>query len=423
MHMPMKHSGSTLASLVLSIRRVLRDGTVLRALSLLALAVAIGLPACSDSSTPPEAEAKHHKEKDKDKEHGHAERDAGALSDEDRTAMGDETEGKDGSNRSQDDQKKKSHGHDDGGAGHADFYVSMHGEKGGNTVAGLTANGELVPSVLQAAQGEVGATLRDLRGLCLLADNSLLVVNAWQQDTRIIRYAPAADGTLAFQGVFIQGGESNPALQHTYSIVLGPDGNVYCSNQDSNTVTRYRGPGTDHPGEPVKPPPSLAAFGDLPPGMFVPSTRTTPEGLHGVRGLAFGPNGLLYVADRDASRVVSYDPASGERKAIVASDRDGLKRPIQLAFSQDATFLFIGDDEADCVWRKDLDAGTVSVFVERGTGGLEAPSALLIAGDHLYVGNRKDKSILRFRFSDQGHHAHEFAHNLPDAPEFFISGH
>jgi sugar lactone lactonase YvrE len=69
------------------------------------------------------------------------------------------------------------------------------------------------------------------------------------------------------------------------------------------------------------------------------------HGIHAVRGLAFGPDGLLYVSDRNAHRVYSYDLKTGERKAIVVSEEDGLKQPIQLAFSPDGNSLFVGDDD------------------------------------------------------------------------------
>src|SRR5262249_36039486 len=163
---------------------------------------------------------------------------------------------------------------------------------------------------------------------------------------------------------------------------------IYCSNQDSNTVTRYAGPGAQSPGEPLPHPQALANMTSLPPGTFVPSARMAAHGIHSARGITFGPDGLLYVADRDAGHVSSYDPATGERKAIVISEQDGLKKPIQLAFSQDGRSLFVGDDGANCVWRKDLNEGSVVMFIKPGTGGLDAPSALLVSGDHLYVGNR-----------------------------------
>jgi hypothetical protein len=400
-------------------RRVLRG-----VLAVLIVAATIAIPACGDGTTsnpPPDASAQQKSKKDE--MHGRAGRAAEALADDAMGASPSPAPGEPANASSkQDDHKKKSHETDD--ASGVMFYISMHGEKGGNSLAGLTSSGSLVSNVLQDASGTVGATLKDLRGMCKLSDGSLLVVNAWQQDTRIVQYGPeGADGLRPFVKVFIQGGETNPAMQHTYSVLLGPDGNVYCSNQDSNTVTRYQGPTGSTPGAPLPAPPALERYVGLPPGIFITDSHTSAHGVHAVRGLAFGPDGLLYVSDRDAHRVYSFDPKTGDRKAIVVNEEDGLKQPIQLAFSPDGNYLFVGDDDANCVWRKDLQQGKVEMFIKPNTGGLDAPSALLIEGEHLFVGNRKGKSVLRFKLPEGKLHSHPFADKLPDNPEFLLPAH
>ncbi|MBM4111905.1 MAG: hypothetical protein FJ253_00790 [Phycisphaerae bacterium] len=327
----------------------------------------------------------------------------------------------DGSSGAAGSDSKRAHGHEPG-PNDIVFYVSMHGDQGGNTLIGLNAKGEVKGSVLRGAPpGDAGESLRDLRGMCLLGDGSILVVNAWMKDTRIVQFGkPGADGVRDFERVFIKGGTGNQGLVHTYSVVVGPGGNIYCSNQDTNTVTRYAGPGAQSPGEPLPAPPSLKSFGSLAPGTFVPNSQTSPQGISEVRGIAFGPDGLLYVADRTGSRVSAYDPQSGDRKAIVASEKDGLKHPIQLAFTPDGKFLFIGDNGANCVWRKDLDSGAITQFVKPGTGGLDAPSAIVVSDAHLFVGSRKTKSILRFKMPEGTLDPHPFVEKLPDNPEFML---
>lgn len=326
-----------------------------------------------------------------------------------------------GDDKSGGDSSKSAHGHEPG-PNDIVFYVSMHGEQGGNTLIGLNAKGETKGAVLRGSPpGDAGDSLKDLRGMCLLGDGSILVVNAWMKDTRIVQFGkPGADGVRNFERVFIKGGTMNPGLVHTYSVIVGPDGNIYCSNQDTNTVTRYAGPGAQAPGEPLPAPPSLRNFGGLAPGTFIPNSQTSPQGISEVRGIAFGPDGLLYVADRTGSRVSAYDPASGEKKSDVATERDGLKHPIQLAFTPDGKFLFIGDNGANCVWRKDLDAGTITQFVKPGTGGLDAPSAIVVSDAHLFVGSRKNKAILRFKMPEGTLDPHPFVEKLPDNPEFML---
>jgi len=373
-----------------------------------------GMLGCDDNtgSAPGPESARHHDDKHDDK---HDKKHDG------KSDQGSDGKKDDASKSGGDSGGKSAHGHD-AKDDEVVFYVSMHGADGGNTIVGLTAKGEVKGSVLRGAPaGEAGDTLRDLRGMCLLGDGSMLVVNAWMQDTRIIKFGPpGADGIRNFDRVFIKGGTMNPALLHTYSVVVGPDGSIYCSNQDSNTVTRYSGPGAQTPGEPLPAPPSLKNFGGLAPGTFIASNKTSPEGLVAVRGIAFGPDGLLYVADRSASRVSAYDPRTGERRSVVASERDGLKRPIQLAFSLDGRYLYIGDNGENCIWRKDLDNGAFSQFVAPKTGGLDAPSAVVVTDSHLFVGNRKGKSVLRFKMPDGHLDPHPFVEKLPDDPEFLL---
>lgn len=432
---------------------------------LLTLPLLLGSAACDGSASQQPAapeEGKHHdKDKDKDKAHGRAGRAAegasgSAMAEGSGAAAPAADDHKDKDHKDKDKEKDKDKKKDDGGAkdsgssggagsgaaagggaagsrahGHdagendVVFYVSMHGDKGGNTISGITKSGTVVGSVLKPpAEGDVGATLRDLRGMCLLGDGSLLVVNAWMQDTRIVQYGPAgADGTRQFQKVFIKGGTMNPALQHTYSVVVAPDGSIYCSNQDSNTVTRYAGPGATTPGAPLPPPPSLSGFGNLPPGIFVPNVKTSPEGLAAVRGIAFGPDGKLYVADRDGARVSRYDPVSGAREAIVMAEKDGLKHPIQIAFTQDGKYMFVGDNGVNGVYRKNLDTGEVDLWVKPGTAGLDAPSAIVMADGHLYVGNRKGRSILRFKYPEGKPEDKPFVEKLPDDPEYLLPIH
>jgi len=361
-----------------------------------------------------DAGADDHKH-DKDKRGDHGGKDDGKKDDKN-------DDHGDKSGASPDSKKDDAHQHGHRAPGATAFYVSMHGAEGGNTIVGITAKGEVKGSVLRGAPaGEAGDSLKDLRGMCLLGDGSLLVVNAWMQDTRIVQFGkPGADGVRDFERVFIQGGSDNPGLVHTYAVVVAPDGSVYCSNQDTNTVTRYAGPGSATPGKPLPIPQALSNFGNLAPGTFIPNSKTSPEGLVEVRGIAFGADGTLYVADRSASRVSAYDPKTGERTSVIASEKDGLKHPIQLTFSPDGRYLYIGDNLAHCVWRKDFDSGEFTKFIASGTGGLEAPSALVATTSHLMVGNRKQKSILRFRLPEGKLDPHPFVEKLPDDPEFLL---
>ena len=245
-------------------------------------------------------------------------------------------------------------------------------------------------------------------------------MNAYSKDTRILHFGPKdAKGQYPFVGNFVQLGPKNPAMVHAYQMAISAEGQVYVSNQDTNTVTRYVGLGQPNAGEPLSPPPALTHLADLAPGVVVPNATSSPEGVAEVRGIAFGPDGQLYVCDRTGSRVSVYDTTTGRRTKIVADAQNGLVHPIQVAFATDGMSMYIGDNGCDSIFKVTLATGAVETFVKKGEGGLKAPSALVIKGDSLYVGSREGKQILRYKLKDGKADDKPFA-NLPDNPEFLL---
>jgi hypothetical protein len=331
-------------------------------------------------------------------------------------------DGKDGErDPKQDKSAKRVHDHS-AKPGDVQWLLTMHGEDGKpQGIWGLTGEGELKGPV-NGTVPEAGAGLapHDLRGLTPLPGGGFLAMNAFSKDTRILRFGPkGADGLYPFVENFCVQGPGNPAMVHAYQMAIGPDGQVYVSNQDTNTVTRYVGVSQPNAGTPLSPPPAMNHLADLAPGVIVPNARSSPEGIGEVRGISFGPDGLLYVCDRTGSRVSTHDTATGRRTRIVADASHGLKHPIQLAFTQDGRSMFITDNGCNSVFQVDLTSGSVSTLVKKGDGGLKAPSAVVVKGDWLYVGSREGKQILRFRLKDGKPDDKPFA-TLPDNPEFLM---
>jgi hypothetical protein len=316
------------------------------------------------------------------------------------------------------DSRKGQHGHDlDPAAPH--WYVTVHGDGPLADVFALDATGRVIGGILGGVPSGPDS-LQELRGMCLVGDGRLAVVNAYMQNSRVLLFGPPdARDMRPFQSVWVQQGPANPGLVHPYQIVTAPDGTLYASNQDTNTVTRYRGLGSPQMGQPVPVPPGLAEFGTLPPGTIVPNSQHSPEGIHEVRGIAFGPDGLLYVADRTAQQVVAFDTTTGRRAKVVLDKSAGLGHPIQLLFTPDGQSLLVGDNLRHCVWRVALTTGRASPLVAPGAGGLNAPSALALDGSRLLVGSRLGKSILAYRLAD-GTFEGVFA-RLQSNPEFLIS--
>lgn len=301
----------------------------------------------------------------------------------------------------------------------AAWFLTMHGETGGNTVLALAADGKpLGPAVAEVPASE-GGPLKDLRGLARLPDGGLLVVNAFKDRTFVARFGPSdGPGPRPFVGVPIRGGPDNPALVHPYQVAIAADGTIYLANQDSNTVTRYAALASDAPGRPLPPPPALAKVEGLAPGTFIASESAVKDGLKEVRGVLVAPDGSVLVADKKRSSVSRFDAATGRRIAVVLGPEQGAKGPIQLAIAPDGALL-VGDNEKEVVWRVPLDGGEVRAIVDCAGEGVKAPSVIAVDGTSLLVGSRSAKRIDRFDLAT-GKKLGTFAEDLPDAPEFLL---
>jgi DNA-binding beta-propeller fold protein YncE len=193
-------------------------------------------------------------------------------------------------------------------------------------------------------------------------------------------------------------------MVHAYQASVGPDGALYASNQDTNTVTRYRGLGAADSGKPLPVPAGLAEFGTMFPGTVVPNSQQSQEGLSSVRGFAFGPDGMLYVCDRGRSRVAVHDPATGRLVRVAMDAGHGLEHPIQAIFTPDGSSLLVTDNKANCVWRLSMSS--------------DAASSIAVRDRVLYVGSRLGRRILKYD-AKSGTPLGTFA-DLPSNPEFLI---
>ena len=168
-------------------------------------------------------------------------------------------------------------------------------------------------------------------------------------------------------------------------------------------------------------PPSLKESNAIPPGTYIPSRKLSSQGLLAVREAIFASDGDLYVADRDADCVRSYEGGSGNYRRTIVSQTDQLDKPIHLLFSPDGRYLFIGSGGNDSILKHDIAWNSTSIFVASKSGGLNGPAGMAFSDDGcFYVASRNSKEILRYEDIEGARHGKPFIKDLKDNPEFLM---
>jgi hypothetical protein len=186
-------------------------------------------------------------------------------------------------------------------------------------------------------------------------------------------------GVLRFDiasGVLINtasgGGISGPV--HS---VVGPDGKLYVSSDESGDVLRF----------------------DLQTGDFINTVVNAGEGgMQEPRGLAFDANGNLLVASQFNNNVLRFNPLTGEFIDVFAVAAGGLSGPDAILIDPSGNLLVSGS-ASNSIARYDGSTGSyLGSFVSAGTGGLGSILTMRLGPDgNLYIGtNTGSGTILRF---------------------------
>jgi glucose/arabinose dehydrogenase len=144
---------------------------------------------------------------------------------------------------------------------------------------------------------------------------------------------------------------------------------------------------------------SVLRFSDS--GSFLGVFVAPGDGLQSPRGLAFGPDGNLYVATNN-DRILRYNGATGAFiDTFITPTGEPLHQPEQLIFR--GGFLYVstfGNDgiNGNSVVRYNATTGAyVSTFVPPGTGGLNLADDMVFGRDgRLYVSSAGTNQVLRF---------------------------
>lgn len=305
------------------------------------------------------------------------------------------------------------------------WYITFHGGNNPhewNNIHIFDLAGKPLGKALATHSLPDDTNLLELRGFAFGPDGDLYVANANKNASQVLRFKgePASDGKHPFREVYVEQHHANPGLAHPFDVAFGPDGHLYVPSQDTNVVGRYYGPqaADRQPGQPMPHPPALRDVDTkrLLAGTFVPSEKVVPRGVRTVRRAIFGPQGNLYVADRDSDSIKCYDGVSGEYQRDYRHHH--LTTPEHLAFRSGDSIL-AGSRDRHAVFVIDTATGAVLPLIEPGMGGLQAPAGLAFGPDgKLYVCSRETKQILRFDAETGKADPEPFIDGLEDYPEF-----
>ncbi|WP_456241036.1 hypothetical protein [Actinopolyspora lacussalsi] len=130
-------------------------------------------------------------------------------------------------------------------------------------------------------------------------------------------------------------------------------------------------------------------------GRSRPVWLNEPSGLRGANGIAFGPDGLLYVAQFLTGRISAVDIDSGEVELVVPPDGP-LRTPDDIAFGADGT-MYIADVAPGRVWQRSPNGEFALV-----TDAVVAPNGITCLGDRLFVNEMRSGGRLFELFPDSG---------------------
>ncbi len=213
-------------------------------------------------------------------------------------------------------------------------------------------NGGFTYNILASATDEDGTYLQ----------NQLLVPD-FSRDS-ILRFAPTT-------GAIVNEFATGNGITDPVDVKIGPDGLLYVSSETSNDILRYN-----------------AAT-----GAFIDSFVTAGN----VEGIAFGPDGNLYVADW-GGKVIRYNITNGSYiDDFVTSGLGGLSQAYGITFGPDG-HLYVNSYNNHNVLRYDGNTGAfLGEFVNSGAGGLDTPEEMLFGADgHLYISSLKTNNVLRY---------------------------
>ncbi|MBI2707481.1 MAG: autotransporter domain-containing protein [Proteobacteria bacterium] len=303
------------------------------------------------------------------------------------------------------------------GKTHPHWYVTFSGSSnpGINDILSLSPHGKDQGFILPSTHG-----LKELRGMAVGPEGGFYVANAFHKQSKILRFESPSNPNFVSN---VATPQVSSGLLHPYAIAFSPEGNLYTSSQDTNVVSCFVLQGTSSvPG-------GLSNFlqttfpqGTFNPGTFVPASSALPppctpvsthhggltlKGRHSVRGIAFGPNGQLFVADEAKDRVLFFD-TQGVLQGKITDNH--LKAPVKVIFNMEDGHVYIGSSKTHRIYRYHPSTQKLEEFIDDSSKLKDVSGLGFDDKGNLYAVSRTKRTISIY--DSKGNFKDTFAKNV-----------